>query len=113
VEAPYYAGKHLPPHYMELENRFLRFIRRNSFIRTSIGVYWRYQLSQIVNMDEVPIPFELFDGCTYHLKGEHTVIDSVSNISWAKRQATLVLYVFADREPCIKSKLIFHGVFGG
>ena len=64
-------------------------------------------------MDEVPIPFEFFDGCTYHLKGEHTITGSVSNTSWSKRQATLVLCIFADGVARVKPKLIFHGVPGG
>lgn len=94
-------------------NRFLQFIRRNSLVQTDLYRFWRFQLSCILNLDEVPIPFEFFDGCTYHLKGEHTVTGSVSNTSWSKRQATLVLYIFADGQPRIKPKLIFHGVPGG
>src|SRR5206468_4066847 len=63
--------------------------------------------------DEVPIPFEFFDGSTYTLIGEKSVTGSVSNSSWSKRQATLVLYVFADGVCRIKPKLIFHGKPGG
>lgn len=108
-----HAGQRLPSHYLELINRFVRFIRRNSIIRTSFGVVWRFPLSHIMNMDEVPIPFEFFDGYTYHLKGEHTVTGTVQNTSWSKRQATLVLYVFADGVKRLPPKLIFHGTPGG
>ena len=64
-------------------------------------------------MDEVPILFEFFDGYTYHPMGERTVTGSITNTSWSKRQATLVLTVFADGLPRVKPKLIFHGVPGG
>jgi len=112
-----HQAQKLPCEYINYVNSFLRYIRRQcSTLNTKYDILTPHNCfrpSQILNMDEVPIPFEFFDGYTYHLKGEHTVSGSVSNSSWSKRQATLVLYIFADGEPRLKPKLIFHGVPGG
>lgn len=103
----------VPEEYRTLVNRFLQFIRRNSWNKTEARDFWKYRLSNILNMDETPLPFDFFDGYTYHLKGERTVAGSVENSSWVKRQATLVLYIFSDGVCRLKPKLIFHGVPGG
>ena len=55
------------------------------------------------------MPFEHLDGYTYDFVGSHTVSGKSLRSSWGKRQATLVLYIFADGVKRLKPKLIFHG----
>ena len=62
-----------------------------------------------MNFDETPIPFEYIDKKTYNMKGVKTVTAKTDCSGWDKRQATLVLYIFADGIPRIRPKLIFHG----
>jgi hypothetical protein len=62
-----------------------------------------------MNFDETPIPFEYLDCHTYNLKGKKTVSVKTDRSGWSKRQATLILYVFADGIPRIDPDLIFHG----
>jgi hypothetical protein len=69
----------------------------------------RFQSSRILNFDETPIPFEYIDCKTYNLRGAKTITAKIDRSGWDKRQATLILYIFADGIPRIKPKLIFHG----
>jgi hypothetical protein len=62
---------------------------------------------RILNFDETPIPFEYIDSKTYNLSGSKTVTAKIDRSDWDKRQATLVLYIFADGIPRIQPKLIF------
>jgi DDE superfamily endonuclease len=64
---------------------------------------------QVLNFDETPIPFEYLDGRTYSVKGSHTVAGKSDRGGWSKRQATLILYIFADGLHRIPPKIIFHG----
>jgi hypothetical protein len=59
-------------------------------------------------MDETPIPFESLDK-TYSTKGAHTVQLKSTRSGWDKRQATLMLTIFADGIGRVKPVLIFHG----
>ena len=61
-----------------------------------------------MNFDETPIPFEYINKKTYNIQGTKTVTVKTDCSSWDKQQATLILYIFADRVPQIKPKLIFH-----
>jgi len=105
----------LPEKYELLVVNWLRFNRRNSQprnffercqITSDIG---RFRLSNILNLDETPIPFEYLDGRTYDLKGSKTISGKTDRSGWDKRQATLILYIFADGIARIKPKIIFHG----
>jgi hypothetical protein len=59
---------------------------------------------------ETPKPFEYLDGHTYNCKGAKTVSVKALRSGWGKRQATLVLYIFAEGFKRIRPlKLIFHG----
>lgn len=73
----------------------------------SIG---RFLLSNICNLDETPIPFEYLDGATYGPSGLKTVWVKSTRSGWDKRQASLVLCVFADGVPRIPPMVIFHGM---
>ncbi len=82
-----------------------RFVRRNSQPTRSGPL----NPARIMNMDEVPIPFEYLDGYTYEKKGSKSVAAKTDRSGWAKRQATLILYIFADGKCRVKPKIIFHG----
>jgi hypothetical protein len=56
----------------------------------------RFPLNRVLNMDETPIPFEYLDGYSYEVIGAKTVAAKSDRSGWNKRQATLILYVFAD-----------------
>ena len=89
-------------------NSFLRFVRNNSW--DPMGS--RYCASSILNLDETPIPFEYLDGYTYDFVGKHTITGRSLRSGWGKRQATLILYVFADGQKRLLPKIIFQGAAG-
>jgi len=89
--------------YKILVVNWLRFNRRNSQPKSDrfweIGVehlVGRYSLSNICILDETLIPFEYLEGKTYDKTGAKTVWVKESQSGWDKRQASLVLCVFAD-----------------
>ncbi|RPB00518.1 hypothetical protein L873DRAFT_1564006, partial [Choiromyces venosus 120613-1] len=108
----------LPDEYKKLVVNWLRFNRcnsqpRNYFERSQIiSDIGRFRFSNILNLDETPIPFEYLDGRTYDLKGSKTISGKTDRSGWDKRQATLILYIFADGIARIKPKIIFHGKSG-
>ncbi|CCE34825.1 uncharacterized protein CPUR_08764 [Claviceps purpurea 20.1] len=101
----------LPAEYAAIASKFLRFIRRVSQPIMQ-HLLTRFPLSRIINFDETPIPFEYLDGVTYDTKGVHTVAGKTDRSGWSKRQATLILYIFADGVHRIKPTIIFHGCDG-
>jgi DDE superfamily endonuclease len=62
-----------------------------------------------MNFDETLIPFEYLDHRSYDFKGKKTVLAKTDRSGWSKRQATLILYIFADGIPRINPNIIFHG----
>ena len=78
-------------------------------IITNIG---RYSLNNILNLDETPIPFEYLGGRNFDFIGNGTISAKTQQSGWDKRQATLILYLFAGGVSRIKPKLIFHGSSG-
>jgi len=106
----------IPSGYKILVVNWLRFNRRNSQPRSDR--FWeiavehpvgRYSLSNICNLDETPIPFEYLEGKTYDQRGAKTVWVKESRSGWDKRQASLVLCVFADGISRIPPMIIFRG----
>ena len=102
---------------MACVNSFLRFIKRNSQPHgpSDMRILMepsRFTPSTILNLDETPIPFEYLDGHTYEICGAKTVSGKSDRSGWGKRQATLMLYIFADGIQRIQPKLIFHGKAG-
>ena len=92
--------------YQTLVLNWLRFNRRNSqprltpYLETVLQPQVsRFLESNIVNLDEMPIPYEYLEGKTYDVKGEKTIWAKQSQNGWDKRQASLVLCVFADGVP--------------
>lgn len=69
------------------------FLRRLDGLNKAVG---RYDLGNICNIDETPLPFEYLSGWTYDFEGSKTVWVRESQSGWDKRQASLVLCVFAD-----------------
>ena len=75
----------------------------------SVPLVGRYKLSEIANMDQSPLPFELQKGRTYATKGSKTVTLRAARNGWEKRQCTLQIIVFADGIARCKPLLMFHG----
>jgi Tc5 transposase DNA-binding domain len=75
----------------------------------SVPLVGRYKLSEIANMDQSPLPFELQKGRTYATKGSKTVTLKAARSGWEKRQCTLQIIVFADGIARCKPLLMFHG----
>jgi hypothetical protein len=69
-------------------------------------------MSNILNLNETLIPFEFNSGYTYDEIGTSLVIAKSERSSWDKRQAILILHIWADGIPWLKPKLIFHGTVG-
>ena len=110
------TAQKLPEDYRILVINWLRFNRRNSQPR--VACFWevslqhpvgRYELSNICNLDETPIPFDFLDGKTYNSICEKTIWAKESKSGWGKRQASLVLCIFGDGIPRIPPMIIFHG----
>ena len=111
----------VPAEYQSLVINWLRFNRCNSqpfmsppysssffdiVLQPPVG---RYELSNIGNLDETPIPYEYLDGKTYNIQGEKTIWAKSGQNGWDKRQASLVLCVFADEVPRVPPLVIFRG----
>ena len=65
-----------------------------------------FPLRRITNMDQAPLPFEYLCGKTYVCKGDMIVWAKSIRRGWDKRQATLVLTVFADGIPYVKPDIL-------
>lgn len=109
----------VPDEYQRLIINWLRYNRRISHLpgffhheRLLAVPISRFPLSRILNMDETPIPFEYLDGRSYDFVGARTVSGKTDRSGWDKRQATLILYIFADGIPRLKPKIIFHARTG-
>jgi len=104
-------AQQIPENSRRLIINWLQFNRRNSQLRLGDYSYdiGRYALSHIVNMDQTPLPFEYLSGKTYALKGDKTIWAKSLRSGWDKRQATLVLTVFADGIGRVKPLIIFKG----
>jgi len=104
-------AQHIPNHYRILIEKWLQFNRRNAQPRLGDYKYeiGRYDLAHIVNMDQTPLPFEYITGRTYAHKGDKTIWAKSAKSGWDKRQATLVLTVFADGVGRVKPLILFKG----
>lgn len=110
----------IPEDYKSLIINWFQFNRRNSQLReasyelglpipdTLCDIGW-YYLRNICNMDQTPLPFEYLSGRTYALKGDKTIWVKATKSGWDKRQATIMLTVFADGVPRVPPVIIFRG----
>lgn len=69
----------------------------------------RFNLSQISNVDQTPLPFSFVDGPTYETTNVSTVWVRGGGSGLEKRQCTVQLTIFADGVPRVKPFLIFKG----
>jgi len=109
-----------PEEYFETIINFLCFNRRNSQLRDGtkdlvcgVLAVGRFLLSNIINMDQTPLPREYLEGKTYKFKGKRTVRVKSKKSEWGKRQATIQLTVFADRISRVLPLLIFRCAVDG
>ena len=109
-----------PEECFEIITNFLCFNRRNSQLRDGTedivrGILdvGRFLLSNIINMDQTPLPWEYLEGRSYEFKGKRTVWAKSKKSGWGKRQATIQLTIFADGIARVKPLLIFCGAVDG
>jgi hypothetical protein len=69
----------------------------------------RFPTNLIINLDEIPLPFEFLNGYSYDFKGVHSVTGRSERSGWDKRQAAIILYIMADGSTPFKPVIIFHG----
>lgn len=103
----------IPADYLQVCLEFIRFVRHNAQLRPGLKdeqlVVGRYLLGCICNMDETPLPFEFLDGQTYADRGSHSVQVRSTRSGWDKRQATILLCIFADGAMRVKPLILFKG----
>jgi hypothetical protein len=63
----------------------------------------------VCNMDQTPMPFEFLEGRTFAVKGTRHVHLRSTKSGWGRRQATLILTIFADGIARIPPIIILHG----
>ena len=69
----------------------------------------KFELHQIANVDQTPLPFSFTQGPTYETTNASTVWVRGGQSGLDKRQCTVQLTIFADGEPRVKPFLIFRG----
>lgn len=74
-----------------------------------VGWTSRFQLHQIANVDQTPLPFAFTNGPTYETTNSSTVWVRSASSGLDKRQCTVQLTIFADGKSRIKPLLIFRG----
>ncbi|KAI8395679.1 hypothetical protein FOFC_06717 [Fusarium oxysporum] len=112
-----HCASKLPEAYLEVVNSFVRFVRKISidpYQSRAISMMLndpkrRFPLHRILNVDETPIPFHYLEGSTWDTLGLKTISGKVDRSGWDKRQATLILYIFADGSLPFPPIIIFHG----
>ena len=66
------------------------------------GSLGKFKLSQIANMDQTPLQFCFSNGPTYAGRGDKSVWVKSGASGLEKRQCTVQLTIFADKEPRVK-----------
>ena len=97
-----HAAQHAPPSLRGALSKFhakLFRVRRRG----------KFELSDIANMDQTPLPFVLDDGKTYNDKGEKEIWCATAPSGLDKRQCTVQLTIFADGKPRVRPTIIFRG----
>ena len=89
--------------------QFHRQIREVASEGNQLNLLGQFQLCQVANMDQTPLPFCFTDGSTYADTGEPTIWVRGGQSGLDKRQCTIQLTLFADGEPRVKPLLIFRG----
>ena len=73
------------------------------------GQVGRFELHQVANVDQTPLPFCFADGATYADTGDSTVWVRGGGSGLEKRQCTVQLTLFADGKTRVKPLIIFRG----
>ena len=84
----------------------IREVAREGEIKGPLG---QFQLHQVANMGQTPLPFCFSNGETYADTGDKTVWVRGGASGLEKRQCTAQLTVFADGQPRVKPLLTFRG----
>jgi len=109
-------AQQIPIEYCAMIVSFLCFNWRNSQLRDgmeetvlrSVIAVGCYLLSNILNMDQTPLPWEYLEGKTYEFKGSKTVWVCTWRSGWDKQQATIQLTIFADGIDRVMPLIIFR-----
>ena len=89
---------------------FHRQIRQHQFPESGDGPQEeKFQLHQLANVDQTPLPFAFTSGPTYETTNSPSVWVRGASSGLDKRQCTVQLTIFADGKPRIKPLLIFRG----
>ena len=68
-----------------------------------------YQIKDMANMDQTPLPFVLDNGKTYADKGSIEVWCISGSSGLDKQQCSVQLTIFTDGVPCVCPLVIFCG----
>lgn len=94
---------------LEAIQQFHKNIRRFAHEPRPTRQVGRFNLEQIANVDQTPLPFTFASGGTYADTGDKTVWVRGGASSLDKRQCTAQITLFADGVPRVKPLLIFKG----
>jgi len=72
-----------------------------------------FLLSNIINMDQTPLPWEYLEGKTYEFNGKKTVWVKSKKSGWGKQQTTIQLTVFANGVSHVLPLLVFRSIVDG
>jgi len=102
-----------PSQHCEIIINFLCFNRWNSQLRDgsedTVCTVGRYLTSNIINMDQTPLPWEYLEGRSYETKGNKTVWAKSRQSGWGKRQASMQFTIFANDIAHVLPRMIFRG----
>lgn len=108
-------AQQIPQNYQEHIENFHTYIQYHSThgcippgVPTT-GQVGRYRLSNIANMDQIPLEFEFLLGATYESKGSKTVWVRSQGSGLGKRQATIQATIFGDGVNRVKPLIVFCG----
>ena len=73
------------------------------------GAVGKFELQQIANVDQTPLPFSFASGKTYADTGDKTVWVKGGASGLEKRQCTVQITLFADGITRVKPMIIFRG----
>ena len=97
-----HAARHAPP---SLRGALSKFHGKLFRVRRC----GKFELSDITNMAQTPLPFVLDDAKTYNEKGEKEIRCATAASGLDKRQCTVQLTIFADAKPRVRPTIIIRG----
>ena len=88
---------------------FHRNIREIAGKGDQTGTVGKFELGQIANVDQTPLPFTFASGETYANTGDKTIWVKGGASGLEKRQCTVQITLFADGKTRVKPMIIFCG----